>query len=212
MTALPGFKASLYATTTPSVAFTNEAMTDGGAHTVYTITNAVKRYWDVSQALTVQTSPDGSTGWTTVTTGFTVNYCGGIITFAVALTGSTPSVRVSGSYLPYSQVASASSVEVQVAVDVIDVSTLGGGGWKQKLAGIADSTYKLSKYWVDNFYVNALTNRTRLVLAIYTGANANQRFEGFGYLKTDSIKFDVKSAIEESIDVEVDGALNSVLS
>lgn len=211
MTALPGYKASVYITTTPSVAFTNEATSDAGDHKNYTITNAVKRYWDNSQALTIQTSPDGTT-WTTVTTGFTVNYCGGIITFASAISGATPSCRVSGYYLPYSLLGGATSVELQTTVDIADVTSLGGNGWKQKLAMLVDATFKLSKWWMDNFFLSAITSSTRLVISMNTGANANQRFDAFCYIKQDDIKIDLKSPITESIDLEVDGGITAISS
>lgn len=211
MAALAGFRASVYITSTPSLAFTNEAFTDAGDHKTYTITNAAKRYWDNTQALTVQTAPDGVT-WTTVTTGFTVNYCGGVVTFTNAVAGATPSVRVSGSYFPYSLFGDAKSVDLTTTLDILDVTTFSSGGWKQKLASLVTAQYKLSRWWVDHFFVNALTNKTRLVISVYTGANANQRYDAFAYLKGDGIKFDVKSAHEESLDFEVDGQLNAILS
>lgn len=210
MTATAGYKASIYVTTTPSVPVTNVATTDAGDHMTYTISVAAERYWDSSQPVTVQTSPDG-TSWTTASPStYTVQYCGGVIKFASAITGATPSCRVSVSYLPYSIIGSATSADIQVSVDIQDVSTLGGGAWKTKLVTLSDSTIKLTQWWIDNFYLSALSNK--MVISCYTGVNSNQRLEGFGYIKTDGIKIDVKSPIEESIDFEVTGALYSILS
>lgn len=212
MAAIPGYKASVYATSTPSVAFTNEAFTDAGDHKNYTITNANKRYWDNTVALTVQTSPDGSTGWTTVTTGFTVNYCGGILSFTNAISGSVPSVRVSGSYLPYSTVVNARSVEIQNDVDILDVTAFDSAGWHTKIANLVGSAYKLDKWWTDVFFVTALDTKRRLVLSAYSGANSNQRFDAFGYIKNDSVKIAVNQAIDESLEFEVDGSVTYIAS
>lgn len=211
MAALAGYKASVYITSTPSLAFTNEAFTDAGDHKTYTITNSAKRYWDNTVALTVQTAPDGVT-WTTVTTGFTVNFCGGVIVFTSAITGATPSVRVSGSYFPYSLFGDSKSVDLTISADVLDVTTFSSGGWKQKLGSLADATYKLSRWWVDSFFLNAINNKTRLVISTYSGANANQRYDAFAYIKSDGIKFDVKNAHDESIDFDVDGPITFVQS
>lgn len=211
MGALAGYKASVYITTTPSLAFTNMVLTDsGGLHTTYTtpIANASQRYWDMTQPLTVQTSPDGTT-WTTSTAG-TVQYIGGIVTFASALTGATPSVRVSGYYMPYSLALQAKSIDIQTQIDILDISTFATGAWKAKMAALGDSTYKLSQWWVDNFYLNALGGL--MVISAYSGANANQRLEGLALMKSDSIKIAHNSAIEESIDLDSYGPIYAIAS
>lgn len=211
MTAIPGYKAKIYATTSPSLSFSNEAFTDPGDHKTFTITNASKRVWDAIQPLTVQTSPDGTT-WSTITSGFAVNFAVGQILLVNALSGTTPSVRVSGSYFPYSLIAEAKSVDITSSVEIIDVTTLNSDGWKKKIAGLADGQYKLSKWWIDHFFVDALATHTRLLLSAYSGANANQRFDAFGYIKQDSLKFATTGAITEDLDFETDGPITAVLS
>src|SRR6185437_12827034 len=106
MAALVGYQADLYMASGTSVTFTNEVMTDSGDHKTYTVAtgNTAHRYWDDQSALTIQTSPDGVT-WTTQTTGFTVRYCGGVVTFTTV--DATREVRASGKYLPISQVGQA---------------------------------------------------------------------------------------------------------
>lgn len=211
MGALAGYKASLYATTTPSVAFTNEAFTDAGDHKNYTISNSVKTFWDNATALTVQTSPDAIV-WTTVTVGFTVNYCGGIITFASAVTGATPSCRVSGNYLPYSLVGDAKEVDVTVTLDILDSTSFNTTGWKTKTASLVGAEMKVNKWWIDLFYVTALATSRRMVLSAYSGANANQRIQGFGYIKDDSLKVAINALVEESLTFDIDGVLSAILT
>lgn len=213
MAPLAGFKANVYVTATPSVSFSNMALTDAGDHKTFSTPtgSAAQRYWDETVALTVQTAPDGST-WTTQTTGFTVQWVGGIIVFTNAVTGATPSCRVSGSYMPYSVVARAKSIEINNALDILDVSDFGssGTGWKTKLASLAGSEYKLGQWWIDTFYVSMLS--TRMVVSAYSGANANQRLEGFAFIKDDSIKTAVNNAVEEAISFESDGPVYAILS
>lgn len=211
MAALAGYKASAYVSTGVSTAMTNEAMTDvGGLHTTYSITNQAHRYIDPSVPVVVQTSPDGST-WTTVTVGYTLQPVIGTVVFAVAVTGGTPSCRLlSASWLTVSQAIQAKSIDVTPSQNIMDISTFATGAWKVKLVGIGEATIKLSQWWVDNFYLNALG--TLMVVTAYSGANANQRLECYAYMKTDGIKLDIANPVEESIDFESHGAMYAVLS
>lgn len=205
MTVLPGYKASVNVSTGVSTATTNEAMTDvGGLHTTFQVTNKAHMFIDPTVAVVVQTSPDGTT-WTTQTSGFTLQYCGGIVVFVVAVTGATPSCRLSSAnYLVTSQAALAKSVDIIPQVDIIDVSTFAGGAWKQKMALLGDATVKLSQ-WAsfDGFYLTNINNM--LVIQAFSGANANQQLACYAFLKTNNIKFDVKNATEQNLDFESHG-------
>src|SRR2546421_9013031 len=152
---LPGYKASVYITSSPSVPFTDEAMIDAGDHKTYTIANAAKRYWDPAATLTVQANSSA------ITSGFTVQNVGGIVIFTSPLPGSPPSVRVSGSFMPISLVARAKSVEISTTVDMVDVTDFSSGGWKTKIATLAGAQYKLGQWWIDGFY---LANLGRLLV------------------------------------------------
>src|ERR1041385_1567427 len=99
MAAIAGYKADLSIASGVGTTFSNEA-TSTADLTTYQITDVTKRYWDLTTALTVQTSPDGVT-WTTVTNGFQVGYAGGLIIFPAAQAVGTQ-VRVSGKYLAIS--------------------------------------------------------------------------------------------------------------
>lgn len=199
MAPIPGYKASVYVSSDVSIPFTQAPCTDSGDHTKYQITNTAYRYVDPLTPLIVQTSPDGST-WSTVTSGYTMYYCGGVIIFSAALSGATPSVRVSGAYYVVSQAMQAHSIELNPTVGILDVTTFASGGWKQKIASLGDVTYKLSQWWVDNFYLTQLGQL--MVVSAYTGANPNQRIEGYAILKTDGMKIDVKAVNAEALDFD----------
>lgn len=210
MGALAGFKADVYLAAGPGVPITNEATTDAGDHKTFSITNQARRYLDKDTAVVVQTSPDGSTGWTTVTSGFVLHYVGGYVVFDTAITGATPSVRISGAYLPYSVAGSAKSVEINNDVNLEDSTTFADNGWMTKIATLAGSSIKLSQWFVDSFYLDNIGKR--LVVSAYSGRNANQRIEAFAFMKSDSIKFAVDALEEESLDFDVDGKVYAIMS
>jgi hypothetical protein len=58
MAAEAAYGVTVNVTSQPAIAFTNEAMTDSGDKTTYTITNSAKRYIDINTALVVQVEHD----------------------------------------------------------------------------------------------------------------------------------------------------------
>lgn len=58
MAAEAAYNTTINITAQPAVAFTNEAMTDSGDKTTYTITNSAKRYLDLNTAVVVQAEHD----------------------------------------------------------------------------------------------------------------------------------------------------------
>jgi hypothetical protein len=210
MAALPGYKASIYATTTPSVAFTNEAMTDAGDHQTFTVVAAAKRYWDQATALTVQTTTDGTT-WTT-TTAYTTAMLG-VIVLTTALVGASPGCRVSGNYLPYSVIGDATQVEINNTLDIMEATSFvsAAAGWKTKIPTLVGAEFKLDRWWVDTLFLNVLATNTRLVIVAYSGANANQRYEAFCFIKQDALKFAINALITESLSFDIDGQVSAHL-
>jgi hypothetical protein len=191
------------------VPFTNLNLVDSGDHKTFNVTvNDAKRYWDPAVALTVQTSPDGTT-WTTASSStYTVRYVNGQVVFATAVTGATPSARISaGNYFAISFLGDAKSVDIKTQADVQDVTAWQNPsvGWKTKLTILSDNDISLGKWYVDATFAAYLGNR--LVIAIYNGRNANQRFECFAFLKDESIKIDVKSPLTDDLNFTSDGAM-----
>ena len=58
MAAEAAYNTTINITAQPAIAFTNEAMTDSGDKTTYTITNSAKRYLDLNTAVVVQAEHD----------------------------------------------------------------------------------------------------------------------------------------------------------
>lgn len=80
---------------------TNAATTADGGRLNYQITNAAQRVLHPTAAMTVQTSPDGTT-WSAAAD-FTLNRLTGTVSFTVARAVGTQ-IRVSGQYLPLAAV------------------------------------------------------------------------------------------------------------
>src|SRR5690242_16042742 len=104
------YNATFYITAQPAVSLTDEATTDSGDHTNYTISNSAKRYLDINPPVVVQKQTHGTGSFNTVTN-YTLKYVGGIITFNTA-NNSDDVIRIhSGAYYSYSALGSAHSVE-----------------------------------------------------------------------------------------------------
>lgn len=211
MTALAGYLTNIYLTATTPIAFTDLALTDSGDHINFqAANNATQRYWDPDVVITVQTSPDGTT-WTTITN-YIARFCGGKITLPSALSGATPSVRVSGSYLPTSFLGNAKSIDLKIQEDIVDTTTFQNppSPWKTKLSLLGDNDISISKWWIDTAFLGYLSHRC--VLTVYPDAASttapNQRYECFAYLKGDSIKIAINAVTEETLDFTQSGSLN----
>lgn len=207
MTALPGYLAQIYLSSTSSVAFTNLALIDSGDHTTFTLANTdAKRFWDPAYPLTVQVSPD-ETNWNT-TTSYTARYCGGQVVLNAPLTGATPGVQVSGRYFAVSFLGWAKSVDIKPQLDIIEQTSFTNppSPWKTKLATQVGSDVSLSRWWIDGTFVSYLGNR--LVIVIYSDANANQRYECYAFIKDESIKIVTNTIDTDDITFAVDGPLD----
>jgi hypothetical protein len=202
MAAIAGYQADLYMASGAGVTFTEEAMTDEGAHTVYHHGTAAHRYWDDTASLTIEISTDSGSNWDTVDPAdITVDYVGGVVTFASA-NGGTDLVRASGKYLAISQVGQAFNWELSPSADILDITTF-GDDWKVKRVGLHDATGKASQYYLDGTFFALLGSR--FVMIFYPHFSAGERFEAYAYLKANSIKSAVADAIGEDLDWEVDG-------
>lgn len=213
MGALAGYLAGIWLAVQPSITFTNLALTDSGDHIHFSMSETdIHRYWDPTATLTVQTAPDGST-WTTANPStYTVQYVGGKIVFASAVTGGTPSARVSGKYMALAFIGDAKTVDIKAQLDVMDATVLTNppSPWKTKVATLADSDISLGKWLIDTSYLGYLSQR--LVLSLYNGRNAQQRYECFAFMKDESIKISEKDLISEDLNFTSDGAVYFIAS
>jgi hypothetical protein len=175
MSAIAGYNTTLKITNPTPLTMTSEAMTDSGDHTTFRVTNANKVYWDDTAAFTVETSPDGTT-WSTASAGtYTIQYVGGIITFTSAVTGGTPSCRVSGSYFAWAYLGNADSCDIQTQVDMKDITTYSTGTptrFKTYMPTLMGATVKLHRYWIDNTFFGYVTRSVQTTVTAGGGSGS----------------------------------------
>jgi hypothetical protein len=198
-----GYAADIYITSTPSVAFTQEATTADGGRLNYTITNTAKRYWDRGVSVLVENSTDAGATWHAAPP-YTLNYCGGIVTFATARAVGEL-CRVSGNYYPWAQLGNGKSWELSLANALVDTSVF-GSGWKTFTPVVLGGTVKMGRWWLDSSFLTNLANP--LVAVLYVNQAAGTRYEGFVRLKVDSVKTAVAGVIDQTLEFELDGAIN----
>jgi hypothetical protein len=214
MAPVAGHNTQIYLTSGVSLSMTNEALTNSGDNKTFNVTNPAHQCWDNTASLVVQTSPDGST-WTTVTSGFTIAYPIGRVVFAVAVTGATPSCRVtSGMYKAFSFMAYGNTVNSSPGATTYDVTSFTNppSGWKAFIAGVNNASIKLTKFWIDGTFLTHLTSADVLVIQVYPGQNPNQRYQGYGILTADDIKSAANAANTEDLTFTVNGQLYFVPS
>ena len=111
------------------VAFTALSLVDSGDHLTYQAA-AGSRYWDNDLALTVKA--DGST----VTSGFTVNYLRGAVTFATSQIGKV--ITADGtmrSLLAFQKVINLYDCKVKIDGKDIDTTSVEDSGWGSSIVG-----------------------------------------------------------------------------
>ena len=198
--ATSGIVAGLYAPTAASVTMTNEATTDSGTQTRYTITNAAKRYIDPESAVTVKVNG------TPVTSGFTIEYAGGAVVFATALAGGD-TVTVSGKYYALSEVGGIKSYKVGSEAAMLDATDFLSGGWKQFVAGEKSWTADAEGYWLGSAWSARVG--TVVVVSFYLDKGASKRrLDGVCFVTGDDLTADSGELITEAVKFQGHGPLS----
>jgi hypothetical protein len=198
-----GYNADIYIAAPASVAFAATEATTTSDRITYTITATAKRYWDRSVAVTVQTSPDGVT-WGTVTVGFTIQYVGGKVIFTVQQAVGTQVRLTTGSYLPVSQLGQGREWTLDASAAMLDTSIF-GSAWKTRIAGPIEAHAKLTRWWLDGYFATANNLTNLVVIVLYVDQPTGSRYEGFAYLKRDSIKAAVAGVVDEPLEFDFTG-------
>lgn len=185
-------------TSAAPVAFVDEATTGDAAKKRYTINNAAKRYWDKNTAITVKKNA------VVQTSGFTIEYAGGVVVFDVALT--TEAITVSGSSLTVAQAGGFFNWSADLGAEMSDVTTFASNSWKEHIPTIKEFSGSAEAYWGDDTFFNKLGMEVVVVLYADAGS-AKIRFEGFAIIIGDSIETSVDAVIQESINFQGVGPL-----
>ncbi len=204
---LQGLDADVWVTGTPSIALgAPESCTnvDGGTFLRYRA--ATHFYWDKYATLVVQCSPNGSTGWATVTD-YTFEYPGGYVQFATARTaGVNNFVRINaGNYFTVAQLASCHSWELSMKANVIDTTIFQQNAWGSSQAALKKASGKIESFLSDGTLDAQLAGL--LVFVLYLQKTTNLRMEMYGWLTDVMPKSSMAGVVEKSISFEADGTV-----
>ena len=202
-TPLAGWDADVYIAANPSIALgspENCNNTDSGAWLLWQANT--HKYWDKRVALTVESSPNGSTGWVAVAANlYTIRWVGGIITFAVAPTNHF--IRIAtGSYFVVSQCADCNDWSISMDVDVADTTTF-QSQWRLKTPTVKGGSAKISSFRIDDLLAKELGNL--LAVSLYTDRSAGTRWEFYAYITSVSPKNNATGVVEQEAAFAIDG-------
>lgn len=167
----------IYTTGSPSVPLSSaESCTDSGDHTTYQA--SVHEFWDWTQTLTVQNSPNGSTSWTTVTD-FVFQWATGKVVFNTPrVVGTNNFVQISASnYFTATQYDGSYMWSNTVECKVHPTTQFQApGAWEQNTATTRSAKSEIETYRNDNRMFAELGNMVGLKLYIDKPNNIRWQF------------------------------------
>lgn len=143
--AVSGLSAALYKDDpeAASVTFTDLELSDSGDHLTYQAA-AGSRYWDENETLVVEV--DGSP----VTSGFTVNYLRGSVTFETSQSGST--ITATGKRRDeanFQKVIGLFDGKLKIDCKEIDTTSCDDGGWQSSIMGRGSWEFSAGTFYYD---------------------------------------------------------------
>lgn len=195
---ITGVLGAVWATGGSSTAFTDEATTKNADFSRWSMNNAVKRYIDDGNPVTVKKNT------VVQSTGFTIEMAGGVVVFNPALL-TTDVVTISGKYFTLTQCLTMFGWKLDINKDLKDVTTFQSNGWKEQIAGIGSWTASADGYWADGSFL-ALVG-SRMMMSFFVDDVALKKYEGYVIVKKDSIDEPVDNVVKESIDLEGTGQI-----
>ena len=197
-----------------STVFTDQELVDAGAHLNYQIAWA-NRGWDHDETLVIEKQAGGTGEFVVITTGFTINYLIGKITFTAAQ-GATDNFQATGKRFAGVQVVGVSAASLEINGDLIDVSEM-EDSWETKIKGQTSWKVSSSEWWlcdVADPYAPAHDHLDYLgdadlwvAFYPYNAAATKTRFVGRATLTGIDLKGDLRSAIGETLTITGDGEL-----
>lgn len=178
--------------------FTDEATTKNADFTRWTITAVAKRYWDLNTAIVVKKNAG------VITTGFTIEYPGGVIVFNPAIL-TTDVILVSGKYFTVAQEGGFFNWSLDISADNAEATVL-GSGWKEFVTTVNGFTGSAEMYWGSNRFF-ALMGSTVILVLYADSVTSMARYECFAIISGDGIETPVDDLVKETIDFQGTGQL-----
>lgn len=147
MSAIAGINGDVWMSISPPTALGSpESCTDSGDHIHY-FTNT-HQAWDQTQAFTVQCSPNGSSGWATVTDYVFYWPVGEVVFNTARVPGTNNFVRINtGSYFTLSALSGAHMWKMSAKAATKDVTPFQASGhWQQNLTTIKSMTFSVDLF------------------------------------------------------------------
>ncbi len=157
MTAYAGINGDVWLSTSPSTALGSpETANDSGDHIHYF--TATHQAWDPTQTLVVQNSPNGTTGWTTVTDYVYYWPVGEVVFNTARVPGTNNFTRISaGSYFTLSALSGAHAWKASFKGMTKDVTPFqASGSWAVNLATIKNLTFSVDMFNQDARILNEM--------------------------------------------------------
>jgi hypothetical protein len=221
VSALAGINGDVWLSTSPSTALGSpESATDSGDHIHYF--TATHQAWDSTQTLTVQCSPDGSTGWAAVTD-YSFYWPVGEIVFNTARSvGTNDHVRVSaGHYFSLSALSGAHAWKMQAKAMTKDVTPFQSSGhWQQNLATIKSMTFSVDCFSQDARILNEMVTGDGsinisggvIVCQLWWDEANGKRWQFFGLPTGVDTNVAANDVDKQTVSMTADGPLYEVLS
>jgi hypothetical protein len=200
---LEGVDCDVALSASPSIATTNEAMNDSGDHITYLA--SIHTHWDQTQPFTVQTSPNGSSGWTTVTD-YVMQWAIGKVVFNTArVPGTNAFVRISaGSYFNVTQVDETRGWSLSLKANTTNTTVFQSpGAWARNTATTKSGSGKLDTFRTDDRIFKEIGNLA--VMQLWIDKSANIRWEFYAWITGVDPKADATDMVEQAVGFDVEG-------
>ena len=175
-----------------SIVFTDEATTANATYTRYTITDSDKCYWDKTTVPVIEVDD------VVVTTGYSIEYPGGVIVFDVALTAGNV-VTVSGKYVVVEQLAGFFNWSLTVNNTTIDATSFTSGEWSEFVLATKNWEATAEKFWASTDDFSQRMGEEVIIVLYCDFGTAKTRFEGYATIQSDVASSPVNELINDSI-------------
>lgn len=185
---------SYYLTSDTGIAFTDEETTADATKTRYIITDPTKRYWDQNTVPVVKKDED------VVTTGYKIEYPGGVVVFDTPQEDET--ITVSGKYITVEQLAGFFNWSLTVNNNTIDVTAFESDEWQEFILATKNFTVSAEKFWTsDGNFLDRMGSE--VILVLYTDfGTAKTRFEGYAVISTSAVSVPVDGLVNDQLNFQ----------
>ncbi len=200
--AVSGLIAAIFVSdpTAESTTFTDLALTDSGDGLTFQAAYGY-RYWDESETLTIY--DNGSP----VSSGITVNYLQGSVTFSASKSGHT--ITATGKRFVPVEVADGYEATVNITnKESEDVSAFSSGGFSEYILLNGGGVITAQMWYVDNTLVDYILERARVLWMLYydySSGGDKKALVGFGYLRKVKIEMAHDAVMKDPFEIVMDG-------